>query len=144
MKLHWLDSGKVGTPLFISTLNGTMDMWGPKYWHTNKLIELNTLQYGVIIDTHNLNIVYEFSISLFSKSLIFKLLFKKKLTCLSLYRYECRFFLSFVDNQNMNDAIWFRIFIVRNFQWLLEIRTYTNKNRKRINESSHISLELRC
>ena len=32
--------------------------------------------------------------------------------------------------------------LVRNLQWLLEIRTYTNKNRNHINASSHISLKL--
>ena len=89
-QLHSLDSRKVGTPLFISSLNGPMDMRGPKSWHTDKMIELNTLNYGVIwhprtiismwsiIETHNLNIVYEFPIRLFSKSLIFKLPYKKK------------------------------------------------------------------
>ena len=52
-------------------------------------------------------------------------------------------FLSFVDNE-----IWIMSFnlefleLVRNLQWLLEIRTYTNKNRNHINASSHISLEL--
>ena len=32
--------------------------------------------------------------------------------------------------------------LVRNLQWLLEIRTHIDKNRKNINESSLISLEL--
>ena len=74
-------------------------MWGPKSWHTDKLIELNTLHYGVIMAPMNifyhmeyyrdlnLNIVYEFQIILFSKSLIFKLPSMKKITCLSIYIY---------------------------------------------------------
>ena len=38
-QLHWLDSGQVGTPLVISSLNGPTGMWGPESWKTNKLIE---------------------------------------------------------------------------------------------------------
>ena len=64
----------------------------------------------IIIEIHNINLVYEWSIILFSKSLIFKLPLKKKLTCLFVYRYEWHFYISFVDNQNMNYVIWFRIF----------------------------------
>ena len=32
--------------------------------------------------------------------------------------------------------------LVRNLQWLLEIREYTNKDIKHMNASSHIPLEL--
>ena len=38
-QLHWLDLGKVGTPLVMSSLNGLADMRGPESWQTNKLIE---------------------------------------------------------------------------------------------------------
>ena len=38
-QLYWLDSGQVGTPLVISSLNGPTDMWGLEYWETDKLME---------------------------------------------------------------------------------------------------------
>ena len=38
-QLYWLDSGKFGTPLVISSLNGPADMWGLESWQTDKLIE---------------------------------------------------------------------------------------------------------
>ena len=92
-----------------------------------------------IIETDNLNIVYEFPISLFSKCLIFKLPFKKKITCLINYRYNVTF--SFLL---LTIKIWIIsidlefLELVRNLQWLLEIITYAKKNRKHINESLHI------
>ena len=47
-QVHWLDYGKVGTPLVISSLNGPTDMWRPEYWQTDKLIELeNMLDIGL-------------------------------------------------------------------------------------------------
>ena len=52
-QLNQLDARTVGTPLFISFVNCPMDMWGPKFLHTNKLIELKTLHYGVIMELMN-------------------------------------------------------------------------------------------
>ena len=54
LQMNWLDSGKVGTPLVISSLNDPTDMWGPKSWQTNKLIESDImldlgLQYPILV-----------------------------------------------------------------------------------------------
>ena len=48
-QLHWLDSGQVGTPFVISSLNGLADMWGPESWQTNKLIESEIMLHIILL-----------------------------------------------------------------------------------------------
>ena len=46
-QLYWLDSGQLGTPVVISSLNGPVDMRGLESWQIDKLIESDIMLHNL-------------------------------------------------------------------------------------------------